>query len=91
MEHDLYKDMFSDGRHQRKMLTIIIILQSIIILGLICGMVYISMNSQKLIKESGDESNRKLAELFESVEFVTEYTIDTSEQSTNNGYINVNK
>ena len=90
-ERSLINDMFKDMKHQRRTSNVIIIIQAIIIIGLIASLVWISMRSQKLLKEQSSEYQTKMVELLTETEFVTEYMIDTDNNSLNNGNITVNK
>lgn len=90
-ERSLINDMFIDMRHQRRTSNVIIILEGIIIIGLIAALVWVSLRSQKLIKEQGTEYQNNMIELLTETEFVTEYMIDTDNNSLNNGNITVNR
>lgn len=83
--------MFKDSKHQRLVLAVIAIIQSFIIIGLIIGLIIVSMHSQDTIKDMAEENNRQMIELLTESELVTEYTIETDDHSLNNGYITVNK
>lgn len=102
MDYSLMKDIFKDMNGNRKHSKMVNIFQSIIIVLLIGVIFVLSWHSQKLLKEQSDSYNEKIVQLSESynqkiidllneTEFVTEYTIDTDNNSQNNGYINVNK
>jgi len=90
-EHSLINDMFKDMKHQRKTSNVIIIIQSIIIIGLIVALSLLAMRSQRLLKEAVDETNEKYIELLTDTEFTTEYVIETDNNALNNGNITVNK
>ena len=90
-EHNLVNDMFKDSKHQRLVLAVIAIIQLFIIIGLIIGLIIVSMHSQDTIKDMAEENNCQMIELLTESELVTEYTIETDDHSLNNGYITVNK
>lgn len=94
-KHDLMTDMFRDLKHQRLMMfkvsfTIIFTLLAIIA-GLVAGMIKISLDSQKQIKDLAEKHNKQMMEIMTESELTTEYTIETDNQSLNNGFIVVNK
>lgn len=102
VDNSLIKDIFKDMTAYRKHSKIHSIFHYIVIMLLIGVIFALSWHNQKLLKEQSDLYNKRIVQLSESynqkmidllneTEFVTEYTIDTDNNSQNNGYINVNK
>lgn len=97
-DNDLMKDLWNDSKARSKVKDLVIVILSILSLVLVAGLIVISLNSQKIIKDMSIECNEKIAEcnkkmleMMTETEFVTEYTIDTDNQSMNTGNINVTK
>lgn len=88
---NLYKDMLSDMKDQRKSLKTVIVVLSFIVMCLIGGIIGLAFHSQKLLKEMSIECEQKIIDILGETEFITEYTIDTDGQSLNNGNITVTK
>lgn len=90
-ERSLIGDIFKDMKHQRKASNIIMLIQSLIIIGLIVSLVFVSLKGQKLLKEAVEDTNNKYIDLLTNTEFTTEYVIETDNNALNNGNITVNK
>ena len=88
---DFYKDIFEDAKNQRKFYSRILISLIAIILLLIGGIIYLSHNNQRLLKEMSTECNEKIASILTDMEFVTDYTFTTDNQSFNLGDFTVTK
>ena len=90
-ERSLISDIFKDMKHQRKASNIIIVVQSLIIIGLIASLVFVSLKGQRLLKEAVEDTNNRYIKLLTETEFTTEYVIETDNDALNNGNITVNK
>ena len=90
-ERSLISDIFKDMKHQRKASNIIIFVQSLIIIGLIASLVFVSLKGQRLLKEAVEDTNNRYIKLLTETEFTTEYVIETDNDALNNGNITVNK
>lgn len=84
---DFYKDIFEDAKNQRKFYSRILISLIVIIAILITGIIYLSHNNQRLLKEMSAECNEKIAAILSDADFITEYEIVTDNHSLNNGNI----
>ena len=89
--NDFYKDMLKDAKHQRLVSTVVILILSLIIVGLVVGIFMVSIHCQNLLRDMAIESDNKIIQMLNDTEFTTEYQIKTDSQSFNNGNITVNK
>ncbi len=85
------KDVFEDAKHQRRFYSKILISLIVIIVMLIGGIIYLSSQNQKLLKEMSTECNDKIAAILSESSFMAEYELVTDNSSFNTGNINVTK